>query len=212
MNTTKQQQLGDKSSKDTHERTQMLREFVRIISSTLDHRVVLQRSLKQLSHVLDFDSASIYLLPYRIQSEFVAGIGFENEAFTTYEAETLLKDSPVIQHMAKTLEPILSANVKHLEGWVWVPGAEDVRSFMGVPLVANGEMIGALMFDSFQANQFAQSDLETVSPFAQQIAIAVENARLFEEVQSQLFLSYTLQQVGTLLTTSLSLNEVYEHL
>lgn len=206
------QQLNDKVNRDAYERTQTLREFVQIVSSSLDHRVILQKSLKQLSHILDFDSASIYLLPYRNQSEFVAGIGFEDEALTTYEAEILLKDSPVIQYMANTQKPILSADVNDLDGWVWVRGAENVRSFMGIPLVANGETIGALMFDGFRINQFAQADLEAVSPLAQQIAIAVENARLFEEVRDQLFLSYTLQQIGTLLTTSLSLDAVYEHL
>ena len=200
------------SDRNAHERADVLREFTRIISSTLDHKAILQQSLMQLSRVLDFHSASIYLLPYRSQGEFVAGIGFENETLTEHEAKSVLKDSPLIQQMKDTLLPILSDDVHTLDGWVWVSGAKHVRSFMGVPLIANKEMIGTLMFDSRQVNQFSQSDLEMVVPLAQQIAISIENARLFEEVQHQLFLSYTLQQVGTLLTTGLGLDEVYEHL
>ncbi len=201
-----------KSDRTALERADVLREFARIISSTLDHKAILQQSLVQLSRVVGFDSASIYLLPYRSQSEFVAGIGYADEALTAREAESVLKDSPIIQQMKKTLLPILTGNVSNLDGWVWVSGAEHVRSFMGVPLITNNEMIGALMFDSRQTDQFMQSDLEIVVALAQQIAISIENARLFEEVQHQLFLSYTLQQVGTLLTTSLHLDEVYEQL
>lgn len=205
-------QPDKKSDKDIQERGDLLHEFTRIISSTLDHKTILQQSLKQLSRVLHFDSASIYLLPYRNQSEFVAGIGFADEELTTREAEFLLKDSPIIQMMAETAAPVLSEDVRNLEDWIWVPGARHIRSFMGVPLITKGEMIGALMFDSQQINQFSESDLEMVLPMAQQMAISIQNARLFEEVQHQLFLSYTLQQVGTLLTTSLSLDEVYEQL
>ncbi|MCB9422574.1 MAG: GAF domain-containing protein [Ardenticatenaceae bacterium] len=202
----------DRTVQDALERADVLREFARIISSSLDHKTILKQSLVQLSRVLHFDSASIYLLPYRSQSEFVAGIGFTDENLTSREAESLLKDSPIIQQMQGTLLPILSGDVNTLEGWVWVSGAEHVCSFMGVPLIANKEMIGALMFDSRQTNQFSQYDLEMVVPLAQQIAISIENARLFEEVQHQLFLSYTLQQVGALLTTGLSLDDVYEQL
>ena len=201
-----------KSDRIARERAEVSREFARIISGTLNHKAILQQSLEQLSRVLDFHSASIYLLPYRSQSEFVAGIGFEDETLTVREAESALKDSLVIQKMRETLTPVLSGDVSKLDGWVWVAGAKHVRSFMGVPLITNNQMIGTLMFDSREINQFSQSDLEMVVPLAQQIAISIENARLFEEVQHQLFLSYTLQQVGALLTTGLRLDEVYERL
>jgi PAS domain S-box-containing protein len=194
------------------ERAEVLREFTQVISSTLDHKAILRQSLKRLSQVLEFDTASIYLLPHNNQNEFVAGIGYADEILTSREAEKALKTSPIINKMADTLQPVLSGDVSKLEGWKIVQGAEHVRSFMGVPLTKDNKLIGVLMFDSSEYNHFSQSDVEIVLPLAQQMAISIVNARLFEEVQHQLFLSYTLQQVGNLLTTSLSLDEVYEEL
>ena len=194
------------------ERAEILREFARIIGSSLDHKEILRRSLKHLSRALVFDSASIYLRPRGGQSEFLAGIGFYDEEVTTRAAEDLLKDSPLLREMARTLQPVISADVRTLAGWIWIPGAEHVRSFMGIPLVAHEAMIGALMLDARPVNHFHESDLEIAAPLAQQIAISIENAWLFEATQRQVRRAQTFQKVGALLTSSLSLTEVYEQI
>ncbi|MEJ2747958.1 MAG: GAF domain-containing protein, partial [Anaerolineae bacterium] len=200
----------DQATLADHQLAEIMRELARIISATQSHREILRQSLQQLKRVLDFDSASIYLLPWRGQNEFVAGIGYTDEAATTQEAEALLTDSPIIRRIVETQAPILSGDVRTLEGWIWVKGAEHVCSFMGVPLVTNQQAIGVLMLDNSCCNQYSQDDLGIVVPLAQLIAVSVEKARLFEEAQHQLLLANTLQQVGALLTTSLSLEEVYE--
>ncbi len=200
------------SERRAHERAEVLREFSRIVASSLDHKEVLRRSLKHLSRVLLFDSASIYLLPREGRGEFLAGIGFDDEEATTRAAENLLKESQVIQEMARTMQPIVSADVRTLDGWIWVPGAEHVRSFMSIPLVAHDVMIGALMLDNRQINSYHDTDLEMAVPLARQIAISIENAWLFEATQQQLHWAKTFQKVGALLTSRLSLTEVYENI
>lgn len=206
------QQLRDRPALTDRQLAEIMREFAWIISTTQSHREILRQSLQQLKRVLAFDSASIYLLSWRGQSEFVAGIGYADEAVTTREAEALLKDSLIIQRIVQTLEPVLSGDVQTLDGWRWVTGAEHVCSFMGVPLVTSHGPIGVLMLDSRRYDEFDQADLEIVAPLAQLIAVSVEKTRLFEEAQHQLLLANTLQQVGALLTARLSLEEVYEQI
>ncbi len=206
------QQNALKSNNIGVEYAAVMREFSRIISSSLDRQEVLRQSLQQLSRVLVFDSASIYLLPRNGQNEFVAGIGFEDEDITSRAAESLLQESGIVQKIVQKQEPIICPDVRNLSEWVWVPGAEHVRSFVGIPLIVHGYSIGTLMLDSQEENHFQAADLEIVQSLAQQIAISIENAWLYEDVQRQLRLSQTLQKVGALLTTRLRLQEVYERI
>jgi putative nucleotidyltransferase with HDIG domain len=67
--------------------------------------------------------------------------------------------------------------------WLQAPEAEDVRSWIGAPLMVRGECIGVLTVDGYEPNQFSAADAQLVSTFAIHAGIALENARLFEEAQ-----------------------------
>ncbi|MFQ5418835.1 MAG: GAF domain-containing protein, partial [Anaerolineae bacterium] len=197
----------------TEEKTRvLLHQFARNVGSTLSRREILRISLRQLKHVFVFDSGSIYLKLPADHIEFIAGIGFADTEVTARAAQNLLDKSPILAQMSHDLQPVISRDVRQLPGWIWIPGADHVRSFLAVPLISRGQMIGALMVDSRKTNYFKTRDLQIIETLAQHIAVSIENARLFEEAQQQLRLAQTLQQVGSLLTTSLGLNEVYERI
>ena len=59
------------------------------------------------------------------------------------------------------------------------------RSIIGVPLIREGKVIGVLDLARPQAGPFTQRQIELVEGFADQAIIAIENARLFEEVQQR---------------------------
>lgn len=91
--------------------------------------------------------------------------------------------------------------------------AYGLRALLYVPLQIRGRAIGVFHVNIFDQPYYFQPDeIALCCAVANQVAIAIENARLFEAQRSQLRLSQTLQQVGSLLTTSLSLNELYETL
>jgi adenylate cyclase len=86
-------------------------------------------------------------------------------------------------------EPILTDNAGTDARFM---GKESVvhhglRSIMAVPLAARGRAIGAIICDNrFQAGVFHEEDLDVMRAFAQQAAIAIENARLFDAIQRQI--------------------------
>jgi GAF domain-containing protein len=61
----------------------------------------------------------------------------------------------------------------------------NVRAMLGVPLMRDGEMIGAFALARAEAIPFSQRQVDLVATFADQAVIAIENVRLFEEVQAK---------------------------
>ena len=72
---------------------------------------------------------------------------------------------------------------------------EAIRSWIGAPLLIKGRLIGALNVDSHRAGAFDAAIAQTVMAFANQAAIAIENARLFAEVQQRARHSETLNAI-----------------
>ena len=66
------------------------------------------------------------------------------------------------------------------------PDLPDTRSEMAVPLHSGGKIIGAMDVQSIQANAFTQEDSEVIQILADQISIAIDNARQFDQTQKSL--------------------------
>ena len=66
------------------------------------------------------------------------------------------------------------------------PDLPDTRSEMALPLQAGKRTIGALDVQSTDTNAFSQEDISVLATLADQVAIAIENARLFGEARSAL--------------------------
>lgn len=72
------------------------------------------------------------------------------------------------------------------------PLLPDTRSEIAVPLIAGPDVLGALDVQSLQANAFDESSIVTLQGMANQIAVALSNARSFSELQKSL--EYTMRQ------------------
>lgn len=66
------------------------------------------------------------------------------------------------------------------------PDLPNTRSEMAIPLRVAGAVIGALDVQSTETNAFSQDDIRVLTTLANQIAIAIENARLFGETKGAL--------------------------
>jgi GAF domain-containing protein/HAMP domain-containing protein len=66
------------------------------------------------------------------------------------------------------------------------PLLPETRSEMALPLISRGRVIGALDVQSVEAGAFSDEDITILQTMADQIAVAIDNARLFTESQTRL--------------------------
>jgi len=74
-------------------------------------------------------------------------------------------------------------NTKEDERWRKWHDSDPISSWMGVPMVIEGEAIGVLTVDSFTAHKYMATDLAVLQLFANHAAAAIRNARLYSWVQ-----------------------------
>ena len=158
-----------------------LGEVSRAVGSILDLDNLLLMILEQLKKILAYDTASIMLFSGQKPS-FAATLGYNDKELVSREMPLCLQNSPIFEKMVRTRRPIIIRDVREEKDWIWVPGASHVCSWIGMPLIAGNEVIGALSIDSNQAGFFTGKDVEAVQALANQTAMAIENARLFKDL------------------------------
>ncbi|MEN6394624.1 MAG: GAF domain-containing protein [Anaerolineaceae bacterium] len=196
--------------KSAHEQAELFRDVAQVVNESLELDEVLHRILGQLSRILTFATSSVLLFRETGKPALIAGIGYENERLTSRNASEVLIESPIIRKMAQDLKPVVIPDVRSYPDWIWVKGAEHVRSFMGVPIIAQQKLIGVLMVDSTTVDFFKESDLYKSNILAQQIAIAVQNARLFDAERTARERAEALRDAARIIGSSLSLNQVLQ--
>ncbi|MFN3742070.1 MAG: histidine kinase N-terminal 7TM domain-containing protein [Anaerolineales bacterium] len=159
-----------------------LRQVSAAVTSTLQYYEVIERILTELHKVIPYDSASVQLLKDGAL-EIVGGRGWENKEEVLGMRFLLDGNNPNTAVM-QTLEPILLNDTSAYPEFK-KPPHHRIRSWLGVPLIAHGRAIGLLAIDSHQENFFTPEQVELTMAFANQVAIALENARLYEESQAQ---------------------------
>ena len=154
----------------------------RALSSSLHLSEVPARILEQLMAVVPYERGSV-LLRRGQMLELVAQRGFpEDERAKTLQVAIRDTEEDVFQRMVRGLTPLLVADVTQEPGWQQVEWLPVNRSWIGVPLVVKGAVIGMISLTRAEASAFSPDDVQSVQAFAGQAAIALENARLYDEI------------------------------
>jgi diguanylate cyclase (GGDEF)-like protein len=161
-----------------------LRDIASVLNSTLQLEEVLDRILANLGKVVPHDAVNIMLVELGIARivrcpEYVAR-GLEDSMRDTAYS---IAGTPTLRKMAETGQPLIISDTLSSNLWTIHPDTDWVRSYVGAPIRVYGNTVGFINLDSATPNFYAEEQARRLQAFADQTAIAVHNAMLFEEMQ-----------------------------
>jgi Nif-specific regulatory protein len=162
----------------------VLYEVGKVINSTLDLQEVLSRTMDLVLERLGAERGMIVLsdrLTKELEVAVARNLGREDEK----EGQKLSES--VVRRVVETREPVLSVDALTDGRFAGSESivARHIVSILCVPLAIRDRLAGAIYVDHREARHlFNQADLEFLLGFADQAAIAIENARLFSEIEA----------------------------
>jgi len=198
-----------------------IREVGAILSSTLDRDNVLHRLLQQVKRVIPYDAANVMLV--KDGTVHVAiNTGYERYGASADEVNRVqfdIAETPLLKRMIEEQMPVFFSDVNQYPDWRIFPVSAWIGSWLGAPIIVQGEVLGILSLDSAQRGFYGPEHLELIMPFSLQAAIALQNAELYEKAQRQAAeLAVSLEQLDALyaagqsILSTLQLDEVLTRL
>jgi len=174
------------AEQDLRRLNETLHEAGKALSSSLDLEEVLDVMLDYIQHVVPYDTATIMLVegqkarPVRTRNyeqldpdvaERVAGVSFQ------------FADTPNLNEIFTSQKPLYIPDTDAYPGWSREKTHNPIRSWVGAPISAQGQVIAIFSLDKLEPDYYTEKHADTLAMFAAEAALAMENARLFKDVQ-----------------------------
>src|SRR5438067_5169280 len=159
----------------------LLNEIARELTSILNVDELLKRIGELVSRLIDFQMFSILLVD-------AAGEKLQHRFSLRFQENIHLKnDIPIgkgiVGAAAEQKKAVLIRDVK--KDTRYIETNPETRSELAVPLIYKDKVIGVLDLEHTKKGFFTDDHQRTITTLAAQIAIAIENARLYEEIEKQ---------------------------
>jgi signal transduction histidine kinase len=152
------------------------------VNQTLDLREVLNLILEQLSAIVPYGRASVMIHHATSNElELLASHGFPNDE-SARQIRIPIQENDVFHEVYQKQKPLLIKNVQARKDWQHVAGLPEARVWLGLPLIRLGEVIGMLSVTREVPIAYSEDDVTLAAAFAAQAAIALENARLYDQI------------------------------
>lgn len=189
-------------------RLEVAAEVARDAAAILDVDQLLDESVQLISDKFDFYHASVFLLNQEEDHAVLQAASSEGGQRMLDEGHKLaVGETSIVGYVAKSGESRIALDVGEDAVHFANPNLPDTRSEMALPLVSRGEIIGVLDVQSVQETAFTEEDLATLQIMADQLANAIRNARLYEEIRQRTAQLEALREVALDITAELSLDE-----
>jgi hypothetical protein len=156
-----------------------LRDVLEAINRQARLEETIDEVLKQLTRIVSMDTCSLALIDGRGRFRLIAGRGFPPST----RVVGLTFRNPISDAIRESHWPIAIPDVREDPRFVMLEGAENIRSWAGIPLLVEGEPIGLLCLDRNRLEPFEPEDLHRARALAFSAAAAIRKAQLLEQVR-----------------------------
>lgn len=194
-------QLFDAEVRRAHQLT-MLNDIGQTATSILDPNALLAKVPTLVQAHFGYDVAKIGLLEggevvYAPSAQCIAGATMPDEMRLPVALDGV--PAGIVGRSVGTGQMVLVPDVFEDDRWADVPHSltgPHIRSALVIPMPARDKVLGVLHFESEQVNAFEAADVSILQTLASQLGIALDNARLYQQV-NDLFRGYVAPQVAS---------------
>jgi signal transduction histidine kinase/DNA-binding NarL/FixJ family response regulator/HAMP domain-containing protein len=168
-------------------RTQRLKTVAELgehLNAFLDVEQILSELVKQVKENFDYYHAHVYLVDNQSRTLALAAAAGGNGIRATGNLIPL--DGPsLVARAARTAEIAWLDDIRHGEDWTPSPLLPDAYAEMAVPIIAEDKVLGVLDVQENRVAGLDEGDASMLRSLANYVAVAINNARLFEQVQQR---------------------------
>ena len=172
-------------TRDLERRSQQLRAAVevgKVAVSLRDLNSLLMQATELISRRFGFYHVGIFLLDDEGEYAVLRAANSEGgKRMLAREHKLKVGQVGIVGYVTKTGQARIALDVGQDATYFDNPDLPETRSEMALALIAGGKIAGALDIQSTQGQAFSDADVATLQVLADQIAVSLENARLFEE-------------------------------
>jgi PAS domain S-box-containing protein len=201
------------AEQEQHALAEALADIVSALNSTLEVDAVLDRILTNVERVVPHDKAGIMLIKDGV-ARLVRVRGYEQAVQERLYAASLKVDETAnLRAMFESGDPLVIDSITDYPGWIKLTPEDEIgKSFVGAPIRAEDDVIGFFTLFSHEEGFYTGRHAQRLKAFAEQAAVAIRNARLFESVQRHTEELEVLRQVTLHMTTELDLDVLLDRL
>jgi PAS domain S-box-containing protein len=161
-----------------------LHEVTLALTAQTSHEAVLDEILRQTKRLTPYTTANIALLEgdtFRTVRSF----GYDQWGVEEWVSRLVqsLNELPLAARTVQTRQPVIVADTLQEPSWIKHKETSWIRAYMTIPICHQERVLGMLCLDGDTPNQFSPTDARRLLPLANAAAIALENARLYEQAR-----------------------------
>lgn len=183
-----------------------LTEVSRRITATLRREEVIALALEEMDHIIDYDTATLW----RRDGEYLyieGARGYGEGGITPLGIQVQIESHERLRNVMNSQRALA---IDRLLGWDLLPGEEGAQSWMGVPLLNQGNLIGMVTLSKKEPNFYGEQSQQAAFTLGNQVAVALSNADLFAESERRTARLSLLNQVSVALAQSLDMENILE--
>lgn len=188
-----------------------LNEIGKALNSTLNHEEIFRLVMDALADLIEFSVGSFFIEEEHGNYKLNV-ISSENLSHNAIDAVCDIVINSYSDMTKRTLSKNnIAIDYETADGYENIEiSTPQIKSFLVVPLIIKGQVRGILNVNSTIENAFTEDNMRTLSTFASQVAVAIENSRSYELMEKKIKELSMLFEVSRTITSTLDLDNVLE--
>lgn len=156
-----------------------------VLTNSLDVKDVLNVLLDFLQQIVPYDLARVVLLEGGTRLNLITSRGYapDNDREMNENVLPDISNNPLISPLITDQSCVIVNDTEKYPGWEKFAGRGHGRSWMGIPLIAHGQIMGYFSLDKMEPGFFTEEARGLAASLAAQAAVSIQNAGMHESLQ-----------------------------